>query len=251
MKDIKFVTNAPALLAGKTLVVADLHIGIEQEFFRSGIRIPSQTDKIKQKICSIIKATGTERLVILGDLKHRIPGTSFQEEREIPEFLDRLSRKIRAVEIVPGNHDCGLKSFVDRKIKIHPNRGVFLPKEKVYLMHGHSWPAGGFLRAKYVIIGHSHPQMEFKNKLGYRWRLPVWIRTELDRKKLEKRFGAIKKAPELIIMPAFSEIAGGKAINAYKDGNKKDNRYAVPLLKCIDWKRAKTFLLDGTEVKLV
>jgi len=39
MKDIKFVTNAPALLAGKTLVVADLHIGIEQEFFRSGIKI--------------------------------------------------------------------------------------------------------------------------------------------------------------------------------------------------------------------
>jgi putative SbcD/Mre11-related phosphoesterase len=229
-------------LINKILVIADLHIGIEYEFFRSGIIIPSQTENIKRKISMLIKMTRPKKIILLGDLKHKVPGMSFQEMREIPEFADFLSRKAK-LEIVPGNHDTELKKALNKKIKIHPNRGVFLPEEKVYLAHGHAWPSDKFLNAEYVVIGHNHPQIEFKNKLGFRWRLPVWVKAGLNRKKIQARYKTkAKDLPKLIIMPAFNELAGGYPVNR-KDGKEE---FIGPLIKCMDANSAKLYLLDGT-----
>jgi len=75
----------PALFVGKTLVVSDLHIGIEHSFRKSGIKIPSGTENMKKSILEMIDETGAEKLVILGDLKHKVPGITMQELREVPK----------------------------------------------------------------------------------------------------------------------------------------------------------------------
>ncbi|MHC4479340.1 MAG: hypothetical protein ACYTEL_27285 [Planctomycetota bacterium] len=94
MDQIKFVTGKPALLVGKSLVVADLHLGIEREFYQSGIKFPSQTEKIKDMVEGLVKITKAERLILLGDVKHKVPGISLQELREIPQFLEHFSGKL-------------------------------------------------------------------------------------------------------------------------------------------------------------
>ena len=83
----KFITNEPAVLFGKTLVIADLHIGVEYELYKSGIRIPKQTDKLLARIKNLLKTTKANRLVLLGDLKHFIPYLSIQEIKELPKFI--------------------------------------------------------------------------------------------------------------------------------------------------------------------
>lgn len=244
MVSMKFLTNEPALLLGrgrgKVLVIADLHIGIEHEFWKSGIRIPSQIDRMRERIERLLRLTKPQRLIILGDLKHKVPGLSWQELREVPEFLNSINKMVR-LEVAPGNHDPGLKGLVP-DIKIHPSSGLLLGD--YYLLHGHTWPSQEFLGAKQVIIGHNHPVIEFRDRLGYVWREPVWIRTGMDRKKILAKFGKLPGGlPGLVIMPVFNEFAGGIALNPR---NRKKGKFMGPLGKCAEMKVAGTYLLDGT-----
>ncbi|MCK4531351.1 MAG: metallophosphoesterase, partial [Candidatus Aenigmarchaeota archaeon] len=118
----KFLTGKPALVLGKTLVIADLHIGVEYEYYKSGIRIPSNTENMRKDVENLIKLTKAKNLVILGDVKHKVPGISRQELREIPDFLYSLGTKIK-VDVLPGNHDSGLKDFIPDNVFLHSSRG--------------------------------------------------------------------------------------------------------------------------------
>jgi len=233
-----FVTGESVLMIGKTLVVSDLHIGIEYEFRKSGINIPSRTDEMISRIESLLNTTNAKRLMILGDLKHRIPGISRQEERDIPRFINHFSGEL---EIVMGNHDPGIEKFCQEHMKLHPSDGVLV--HNCYLIHGHAWPNTKFLEADYLIMGHIHPQIEFKDKLGYRWIEPVWVRTRLNKENIEDRY---KKNgnPEVIVMPAFNPFSGGKILNN-KEYDKTD-RFISPITRHTDMHNARIFLVDGT-----
>jgi len=235
----KFITNEPALLMEKTLIVSDLHLGIEYEFYQSGIKVPSQTEKIKQKLDSLLRVTKAKTLIFLGDTKHKVPGISYQEMREIPELLEYFSSKTKLI-CVMGNHDPGLEDLAPKTVSLRPTQGFLL--DNIYLNHGHTWPAKDFLKAKYIVIGHVQPQIEFRDRLGYVWREQVWLRAELNKTKLKEKYGKIKNLPELIIMPAFNPFAGGHAINRKVEVKE----HANPLVKCANMKKAKIYLLDGT-----
>ncbi len=244
----KFVTGKPALVMGKTLVIADLHIGIEYEYYESGIRIPSNVEQMRGDIEKLIEGTKAKRLVILGDIKHKVPGVSKQELREIPEFLECLGESVR-VDIVPGNHDSGLKDFVPDNIVLHPSRGF--GEGEAFFLHGHTWPPSEFLRKKYVFVGHEHPQIEFRDALGYRYFEPVWVRAELDQGKLAKKYGEIpNEMPELIILPRFNPLSGGISINMpIQDIEKAHETYHTgmgTLVRSSKLRSAKIYLLDGT-----
>ena len=244
MTPLRFLTNEPVLLVGKSLIIADLHLGIEYEYYQSGIKIPSQTEKIKKKLNNLIKTTRAKKLIILGDVKHKVPGSSFQEEREIPEFFDYFLKKID-IEVLPGNHDADLPQLIPQ-IKIHPSKGILV--KNCYLSHGHTWPSKEFLRADYIIIGHDHPIIEFRNKLGYRWIEPAWMRAEFNKKIISEKY-KIKtppKMPELIIVPAFNEFAGGIAFN-----KTEKTPGLSPLSKTAELKEARIYLLDGTFLGLL
>jgi putative SbcD/Mre11-related phosphoesterase len=225
--EIKFVTGEAAALVGRSLVVTDLHIGIEYEFWERGIKLPSQTEKMKSRIESLIKETNAERLVILGDVKHKVPGMSFQERKEVPEFLDHFAKKTE-VHVIPGNHDGDLKKIVSRKIKIHPAKGFM--EGGVYFTHGHTNPVKQFLKAEYILSGHVQPQIEFKSKLGYVWREKAWVRSG--------------EGPELIILPGFNEFSGGLSLNK-KDKTLRDEK-SSPIAKLANMEKARIYLLDGT-----
>jgi putative SbcD/Mre11-related phosphoesterase len=241
--DLKFITNEPALTIGKALVVADLHIGIEFQFFKSGIKVPSQTEQMKARIDRLLDQTGAEKLVVLGDVKHEVPGVSKQELREIPEFLEHFAKKIE-VEVLPGNHDSSIKDFLPENVKLRPSDGIKIGD--FYLLHGHSWPDKDFLNAKYVISGHEHPQLEFRDKMGYRFWESVWVHSQLNKSRIMAKYKSkTKKIPKMIIMPRFNEFSGGIAIN--RPFKEKNYEYGLgPLMRSAELGNAKIYMLDGT-----
>ena len=148
---IRFIKKHPALFISeiKALVIADLHIGISYELYKSGINIPSQVKQMKKTIGKLIKQTKAKRLIILGDVKHDVPGISVQELREIPEFLKTLSKKIK-IEICLGNHDTYLKEILPEEIRLHGSKGFKI--KKFGFNHGHAWPSKELITCDNLII---------------------------------------------------------------------------------------------------
>ncbi len=233
-----FVAGHPAIRIGKTLVVSDLHIGIEREFRKSGINLLSQTRRMLERLGRLIGMTGARKLVVIGDVKHKVPGASWQEEREIPAFFSSLLEKV-SVEVVPGNHDDRIRDLVPPGVKIHPSEGFLFGES--YLFHGHTWPGKDAVKARYIVTGHTQPQVEIRDSLGYRWVDPVWVKAYVSANKLGKKCRSETSDKELIIMPAFNEFAGGMPVN-----RKSEKRFISPVLRIADMEKSRVFLLDGT-----
>jgi hypothetical protein len=241
---MKFIKGQPALFIPeiKVLAIADLHIGIEYELYKSGINIPAQVKNMQKIIESLIWKTQVKKLVIIGDVKHDVPGISYQEIKEIPEFLENLSKKIK-VEVCLGNHDTYLKDILTEKIKLHETSGFKI--KKFGFLHGHAWPSKKLLVCDFLIMSHTHPMIQFVDKFGYRIIQPVWIRGKINQEKVKEKF-KVKTTGKLnvIIMPAFNKLLGGIPINA----KKTSDELLGPLLKnnFIDFNNTELYLLDGT-----
>ncbi len=239
-----FITNEPMLIVGDRLTVADLHIGIDHEYWKAGIKISPYLEKIMPKLEKLIKESNAKKLMILGDVKHMVPGLSWQEIKEIPSFF-RYFKKIVDIEIVPGNHDGLLEKYSIKGIKIYPRSGVLI--DDVYYTHGHTWPSADFLKAKYLIMGHIHPGIEFKSELGYRWVEDVWVRAEFDSKKIKEKYGSAENLPEVIILPKFNDYVGTVALNKpMPEIEKQYYESPGPIMKNLRLDEAKIYMLDGT-----
>ena len=241
---MRFIKNFPALFIQeiKTLVIADLHIGFSYELYKSGVRIPSQANNMKRSIKKLIKKTNAKRLIINGDLKHEVPGMSYQEMKEIPEFLKDISEIIR-VDLIKGNHDTLLEKLPVKEIHLHGAKGFKIGR--FGFIHGHAWPSKKLLTCDYLILGHAHPVVQFKDKFGYRILEQVWVKGKIDKEKIKERY-KLKKIGrlEVIIMPAFNRLLGGTVIN----DKKVSDELLGPLLKneFVDIRNAQVYLLDGT-----
>ncbi|MFX1466958.1 MAG: metallophosphoesterase, partial [Promethearchaeota archaeon] len=104
------------------LIVADLHIGLESQFAKKGIHFPSQTPLIEDKLKKLINEYMPSKLVVLGDVKHNIPGISIQEWKEIPRLFKNLAKLVN-IEIFPGNHDGNLEKLIPKNIVYQPSKG--------------------------------------------------------------------------------------------------------------------------------
>jgi putative SbcD/Mre11-related phosphoesterase len=240
---IKFLTDYPALFIQekKTLVITDLHLGLEYEFYKSGIVIPSQGEKFQKTIDKLIKTTKAKTLVILGDIKHKVPGISFREEREIPKFLNHIVEKIEVVLTI-GNHDTELKEILPKEMKVYSSRGFKIGKYGFF--HGHAWPSEELMQCDYLFMGHMQPSIEFRDKLGYYSVQQIWLKNKLNQELIKKKY-KIKKTGKLniIVVPSFNMLSGSLAVN------KTLNEELIgPLLtnKILDVSKSSLYLLDGT-----
>jgi putative SbcD/Mre11-related phosphoesterase len=229
----------------KILVVADLHLGLDAELFGSGIVIAPQCEKFQKELYKLIKMTKADMLVILGDLKHKVPGTSFRELKEVPKLLDFLVKKVELV-LVKGNHDDFIERIVPKEVKVYTSRGHKIGKYGFF--HGHAWPGKEIMKCDYLFTGHSHPGIQFKDKFGFRNVEPVWVKSELNGKLVKKKYKMEPKERigklQTTIVPTFNPILDGIPLN------EKGIKYIGPLLrsKVFDVPNAVAYLLDGTEL---
>jgi putative SbcD/Mre11-related phosphoesterase len=208
--------DAPALKIDHTLVVCDIHLGIEYEMYTKGIRIGSLTSKVKSRIEKLL-SKDIKKVIFLGDIKHNIPHTSWHEQVEVPEFLN-LDVEI---ELIKGNHDGGIEELVDLEVR----KEIVL--DDIVLTHGHR--ALDTELPPLLVVGHSHPAIEFQDELGSRMKEKCWV------------FGRTVQGTKVIIMPAFNPILTGVALN--RDPKIPGVLFSQNMLNKAE---CDVYLLDGT-----
>jgi len=235
------VADTPALLIKgreKWVCVADLHIGIEVQLRLGGFNIPSQTPKMLSGLESI--ASHGDKLVILGDLKHRIPSVGYRENKEIGPFIEHLEKCYESITLVSGNHDGGISSVLPHSVRAVSGRGIRI--DDVGAFHGHVWPSESVMEASKVVMGHTHPSVLLVDSLGAKTNEKCWVRAKLDKEVVAKRYGHCPD--ELVIVPAFNPLLTGSPVNS------KGRSMIGPLFRndLVNKESVRTYLLDGTNL---
>lgn len=232
-----FGERALHLPAERAVIVGDVHVGLETDLHRKGVTLPSQTRRMRERLLKILAETQAERLIVIGDLKHRIPFSTRQEIRELPWFFEDFPAR---VELVPGNHDVDLDGLL--AVQIHPSEGI--RAGDVGLLHGHTWPSPEVMAAPVVVTCHNHPAVLLVDELGHRHKEAAWVRAPFLPAARE-RYPMLPEEAQLIVMPAFNELTGGTAFNA-----PEGERLLGPLFgnNLVDVDAARVWTVDGVDL---
>jgi hypothetical protein len=248
----------------RILLASDFHLGLEYELAKMGVSIPYQTDRILAELLSVVREGRPDRLILLGDVKHGVPITSFMERREISRFFESLSAEVKVIDVARGNHDGNLQQLVPEGVTIHPSGGFTVGEgSSIAIVHGHAWPYPRLMSADLIVMGHNHPTVLLKTPLGVRVSQRVWVRGRCDRPTLAKaflrqaglavegdpveafeaQFGVRMGPAEMVLMPAFNDLLGGLPVNS--DAPKS---LLGPLLRtgAINVDGFEVYLLDST-----
>ncbi len=232
------VPDAPALRVDDAFVVADLHIGIEEELREKGVEIPSRSEVMARRLVDLAQHTGARQLVVLGDVKHLVPRMASRERRDVYVFFRDLAETFETITVAQGNHDGILKNIVPRTVRFRSPYGF--REGEVGFCHGHAWPYKKVMEARVLVMGHNHPAVGFRDALGRREIVPCWMRAPFVRSG--KRYAKLPR--EAIVVPAFNELCGGMPVNDARA------RFLGPLFRqgWIGVEQASLHLLDGTNL---
>ena len=238
ISQIQPVINEPALFLKKEkiLIIADLHIGIDSELKNYGIAQTEHTQNMIKHFFSICKKQKPNEIILLGDIKHNIPNTSYRERKDVQKFLEQI-KDIGTIHIVPGNHDGFIEKLTPSDIKIHSSEGFIL--ENIGFVHGHRWPSNDVMNCRQIIMAHTHPCILFRDRLNHKTYEPCWVKTNFLQKKLKEKYPR-SNDPFLLILPAFNNLCGGISIN--------EEKVIGPIGKIIDLQKAEIYLLDGANI---
>lgn len=172
--------------AGRTLFVADLHLGKAASYRAQGQPVPCGTtaDNLA-RLGALMSTHNPRQLVFLGDFLHAASGRTAQMLNALLDWRQRYAPV--AMTLVRGNHD-------DRAGDPPPEVGIDVVDEP--------WPLGPFAcchhpqshPTRFVLAGHLHPVCHIQGPGRDRLRLPCFVQT-----------------PGQAILPAFGAFTGGHA----------------------------------------
>jgi len=143
--------------------------------------------------------------------------------------------RIADVEIVPGNHDGGLDSIAPPEVIYHDSSGCTIGD--IGFAHGHAWPSQEVMNSRLLIVGHEHPAFSFRDRVDKLHSESCWLRAPmLEHERYDK-------VPEqLIVMPAFGELAG-------RTMNREPLKGLGPILRngMADLSKARVETLEGLD----
>ncbi|MFB6089826.1 MAG: metallophosphoesterase [Halobellus sp.] len=241
---------ARARLGDETaLVVADYHAGIEAGLrYERGVELDSNADIRRIRLCGLVDRVDPDRLIVLGDLGHRIGAAEGAEADELGDLLDALSGL--PVTLVRGNHDAGLEPDLAEiggsNVTVTEPEGVRLGR--VGFVHGHTWPAREVVESDVICTGHEHPAVRLEDEVGGGRTERAWLRGPLRPEPFAEHLGVDVadldwRAPELVAFPAFNDRSGGTWINVEGQG------FLSPFLPgALVADAADVYLLDGTRL---
>lgn len=227
----------------RALVAADVHLGFESGLARSGAYVPSGTRALAERLLDLAGKARAKRIVLLGDVKHTVARSSFQERREVPLFVERIAREVPLLLLL-GNHDAGLREAVPRglEVEIGSSHGVALRKEGavrggVGVLHGHARPAADLVRCEALLVGHTHPAVALVDKLQGAAVEPCWVRAPLDAAEAAKDYEEVNAGLAVTIVPGFNPLLGGTPVNT--------EGLLGPMRRLANWEKGEVYLLDG------
>jgi uncharacterized protein len=234
---VSLVKGAPALLIKKerTLVVGDLHIGLDLKYGREGISFHGATERMSGKLLELCEETGARSVVIIGDVKESISYPGFGEFMELKRFFAAL--KGLKVSIAKGNHDGEMEKVLKNlDLDIELRKEIFV--DGVALMHGNAWPSEEAMRKRYLVVGHRHFAVDSDGRIE-----KAWLFAGAGR-QIGERYNRYNKGIRLIVTPPFNDMILGSAMD-------NDTGDSMPLFrqKVFDWKRTKVYDLDKRLVR--
>jgi putative SbcD/Mre11-related phosphoesterase len=250
---LKIVPGEAALIfssvGDSTLLISDLHLGLEKEMAKKGFRLPAYSVKMVERVKDMAEKYNTKRLAVLGDVKHTVGKVEDIDWGVVPWFFDTLLDLFEAVDVVPGNHDGNIRTVLPQKVTLHTSQGMVMGagSGRIGVAHGHAWPSEEAIATRNLVIGHSHFTYEMRDSLGSRTREAVWVRAEYDVAELMKGAGyesRLKGKGKLTVMPPFNRLVGGQPINRSRSFQ------FGPVLssRSVSLEDADIFLTDGTRV---
>lgn len=217
---------------GRTLVIADLHIGYLYGKNRKGIVVPFKKSP-EEDLLLLVQRVRCEKLIILGDFKDEIFGGPNPIAGRIWKFLRKILEETK-VAIIKGNHDGKIEELVPEEVEIVEPTGLQLydcdNKKTIGLWHGHATPGLEVYQSDITISGHSHPAYSFRDEIGAKITEKVWVKA-IWKNSEERRIH--------LLMPAF---------NRYIDGYSVDGDYfntTVLIKDALYLDSAEVFTLDG------
>jgi DNA ligase-associated metallophosphoesterase len=176
-------------LRRRTVIVADTHFGKSSFFGRHGIPVPAGSDEEdRDRLSRLVRESGAERLIILGDFLHAAIRAHSREALE----LDTWARGLAPVQIVvvAGNHDRGAPREWSTSIAWQEGAWLDAPFRFV-----HDAARPDKKTACFTLSGHIHPVMRLDGRRKQRLRVPVfWQR------------------PTGLVLPSFGAFTGGFAV---------------------------------------
>lgn len=228
----------------RSLVVADYHAGIEAGLrYERGVELPSNAAVRRERLLSLLDRTDADRLVVLGDLGHRIGDPKGVEAEELTTLAEAVTDRAE-MTLVPGNHDGGLSDFFGDSVEVTDRAGVRLGD--VGFCHGHTWPSRDVLAADVVCSAHEHPAVRLEDEVGGARKERAWLRGQLVPDVFADHFDVDVaelewRDPELVLFPAFNNTSGGTWVNVPGQG------FLSPFLPD-GLADGEAYLLDGTRL---
>ena len=195
----KIIEPYPALWLeeSKTVVIADLHLGLETLLASKGVYFPKfQWEEMKEDLQEIFGEYPAQQVIINGDTKHDFAKSSRKEKKEVKKLLNFLSLQVNKIKLIKGNHD----NYLIYSVKEFENASL---EEKVCLnntcfIHGDEEQLD--VEEDYVVAGHEHPALVLTDELGVEEKVRCFLYGKYQGKKV-------------IVMPAFSKLAEGSQVN--------------------------------------
>lgn len=169
---------------GRTLLVADLHLGYAWAQRRRGELGPVVEGGARERLLALVEAGRPERVVLVGDIVHA-PRPAAEERRMIEETLRELGKRAELVCVL-GNHD---RAFAEEFAEFPAVREW--RTEGVRVIHGDELP-GGPEEGVVTVVGHFHPVVKVKTASG-----------------ASQRMAAFLEGRGLVVLPAFSGFSTG------------------------------------------
>ncbi|GAB6878069.1 metallophosphoesterase [Halorubrum gandharaense] len=250
MARVEPVPGAPAAVADlgeeRALCVADIHAGIEVGLrYERGVELDSAADERRDRLLGVLAETDADRLVVLGDLAHRIAAPEGDERAELERLIDAVTDRV-PLTLVEGNHDAGVADAFADDLDVVGTGGARLGDGAVGVVHGHTWPEPDVFAAETVCMGHEHPQVRLEDSVGGSRTERAWLRGPLDRDRVADGLGVEPAAlpwndPELVVFPAFNDRSGGTWVNV------AGQSFLAPFLP-EGLAAGEAYLLDGTRL---
>ena len=236
--DLQPVYGIPALKADTNLVIGDLHIGVESHLRSKGFHLVSHTSDMFNAIMEASE-DDVNRLIVIGDVKDSVPGSTKQEYAEIPDFFERLFERFDIIDVVRGNHDTQIEEFLPSRVKIRPASGLKIGDTG--FIHGHTWPSEDVMDCSTLVMAHNHPAVMFCDGVGRHMTEPCWFRGSFNGTPDER----YPKLPErFLVIPAFNRMLGGFPVNVIGE----DLLGPVLNSDLLDLDNARLYLLDGIDL---
>ncbi len=213
-----------------TLLIADLHLGIEGSLEKEGIYLPLDVSSmVIDHVKMMVENSEASNLILLGDVKHEFGFPNPREWIVVKRLLRWLRSRGITVKVVRGNHDNYLTAILkEMEVPIYQGRLIV---EEFTFTHGHL-PLRLEDAKETIFMGHEHPSLMISEEEGVTHKFKCFLSGPYLGKKL-------------VVLPAANDLASGTVINLANPSG-----LLSPILRGCDFDLFKAYLIEpGRGVK--